>query len=339
MVVSWPAKIKHDDKPRDCFLHLVDVLPTILDAAHVTMPETVNGIKQQPLAGKSFLVSFTDASFKGRNEQYFEILSNRSIYEDGWKADAQHTLPWRQDLAPGNWDKDKWELYHLDKDFSEATDLAAKMPDKLAEMKAKFDAAAKKYHVYPLDDRGSARLAIPKPPVPGAEADATKYTYYAGALRIAEPAAPPMKNRSWNLTANVKADGEKTQGVIMAFGGVAAGIVLYVKEGIPIFDYNYFEKHTIVKGEKPLPKGDATVEVDFAYAGSGVGKGANLVLKVNGEKVAEGKMHATVAGRFGIDTFGIGEDTGQPVTPAYEPPFPFTGEIEKVVINVKPATR
>src|SRR5262249_49187934 len=139
MVVSWPARIKHDDKPRDAFLHLVDVMPTILDAAHIQMPKTVNGIAQKPLAGKSFLASFSDPNFKGRSEQYFEIFSNRSIYENGWKANAQHTLPWRQDLAPGNWEKDRWELYNLDKDFSEANDLAAKMPKKVAEMKANFD--------------------------------------------------------------------------------------------------------------------------------------------------------------------------------------------------------
>ena len=122
MVVSWPAKIKPDDKPRDAFLHLVDVVPTILEAAHIPMPDTVNGIKQYPLAGKSFLASFSDPKFQGRSEQYFEVFSNRSIYEDGWKANAQHILPWRQDLAPGNWDKDRWELYNLAADFSEAND-------------------------------------------------------------------------------------------------------------------------------------------------------------------------------------------------------------------------
>jgi N-sulphoglucosamine sulphohydrolase, C-terminal len=265
MVISWPAKIKHDDKPRDCFLHLIHVVPTILEAAHVPMPTTVNGIKQQPLAGKSFLASFNDPNYKGRSEQYFEIFTNRSYYEDGWKADAQHTLPWRQDLAPGNWDKDKWELYNLDKDFSEANDLAATNPEKLAELKKKFDEAAVKFHVYPFDDRGSARLAISKPPVPGSDPKSNTFTYYPGAIRIAEPAAPPMKNRTWTLNAKVK-----------------------------------------------------------------------IALEVNGTKVAEGKMKATVAGRFGIDTFGIGEDTGQPVTSDYQPPFKFTGEIEKVQIDAAP---
>ncbi len=283
MVVSWPAKIKHDDKPRDCFLHLVDVVPTILEAAKLPMPKSVNGVEQKPLAGKSFLASFSDPEFEGRNEQYFEVFTNRSMYEDGWKANAQHTLPWRQDLVPGEWEKDKWELYNLEQDFSEANDLAAKNPGKLAELKGKFDEAAERYSVYPFDDRGSARLAIPKPPVPGAKPGAKTFSYSTGAIRIAEPAAPPMKNNSWTLTANVKTEGEKTNGVIMGFGGVAAGIVLYVQEGVPIFDYNYFEEHFVLKGNQPLPPGEVTVEVDFDYQGEKPGGPAAISLKVNGE--------------------------------------------------------
>ncbi len=334
MVVTWPAKIKHDDKPRDAFLHLVDILPTVLDAAHIPMPETVKGIKQKPLAGKSFLASFSDPAFKGRTEQYFEVLSNRSIYKNGWKANAQHTKPWRQDLAPGKWEQDNWELYNLDKDFSEANDLAKKMPEKLEAMKKEFDAAAEKYHVYPLDDRGAARLAVPKPAVTGADENTKVYTYYEGATRIPEPAAPPMKNRSWTLKADVKTEGAKTEGVIMAFGGVAAGMTLYMKDGVPIFDYNFFEKHTVLKGDKAT-EGEMKIELKFDYKGKDkAGAGADLTLTINGKKVAEGKMEATVSGRFGIDTFGIGEDSGQPVTNKYKTPFKFTGEIEKVSIEI-----
>lgn len=335
MVISWPARIKHDDRPRNAFLHLVDIVPTILEAAQVPMPEEVNGIEQKPLAGKSFLASFTDPEFEGRDEQYFEIFTNRSIYDEGWKANAQHTLPWRQDLAPGNWENDRWELYNLEEDFSEANDLAAQMPDKLKDMQEKFAEAAEEHEVYPFDDRGSARLAIPKPPVPGWDPSSKTYTYYAGATRIAEPAAPPMKNNSWTLTATLNTEGDQTEGVIMGFGGLAAGIVLYLDNGVPVFDYNYFEDHTVVKGNKPLPAGKANVVVDFDYAGGGAGKGAKITLKVDGQTVGAGEMQATAAGRFGIDTFGIGEDTGQPVTEAYRAPFKFTGEIEKVVVEVK----
>ena len=337
MVVSWPAKIKHDPKPRDCFLHLVDVVPTILEAANIPMPTEVNGIKQKPLAGKSFLASFDDPEFEGRSSQYFEEFTNRSIYDNGWKANAQHTLPWRQDLAPGNWEKDKWELYNLDKDFSEADDLAGEMPDKLKEMQAKFDAAAEKFNVYPFDDRGSGRLAIPKPPVPGADTSSNVYTYSAGAVRIAEPAAPPMKNRSWTIDATIETKGKDTEGVILGFGGVAAGLVLYIDKGVPVFDYNFFEEHTELKGDAPLAEGPAKITVDFTYKGGKgeAGKGADITLSVNGKKVAEASMEATVGGRFGIDTFGIGEDSGQPVTHHYKPPFKFNGTIDKVIVEVK----
>ncbi len=336
MVVSWPAKIKHDAKPRDQFLHLVDVTPTILEAAHVDMPSSVDGISQLPLAGESFVPSFTDPTAKARTEQYFEILSNRSIYFEGWKANAQHTLPWRQDLAPGNWDQDRWELYNLDKDFSEANDLAKDMPEKLSEMKARFDEVARQYHVYPLDDRGSARLAIPKPSAPGHDDKATTFTFYSGATRLAETAAPQMKNRSWSLTARVNTEGAGTEGAIMAFGGIAAGMALYIKDGKPVFDYNWFEDHYVVKSDDALPKGDAVIRLDFDYeGGKEMGKAASATIFVNDKKVAEGKIEKTVAGRFGIDTFGIGADTGQPVTPEYKPPFTFNGDLQQVQIELK----
>lgn len=336
MVISWPAKIEHSEKPRDAFLHLIDIVPTILEAADLPMPSSVNGIEQKPLEGASFLASFTDTSYVGRSTQYFEVFSNRSMYQNGWKANAQHTFPWRQGFAPGNWQNDQWELYNLNEDFSEANNLATKNPKKLAELKAKFDEAAKTYGIYPLDDRGSARLAMPKPPVPGSKENVQSYTYYEGSIRIAEPAAPPMKNRAWKLTADIKAQGQQTEGVIMAFGGVAAGIVLYLEDGIPVFDYNYFEKHTVVKSNQPIPEGNSTVSVEFAYKGKQgeTGKGADIIIRINNKEVAKGTMSETVAGRFGIDTFGIGLDTGQPVTHAYKVPFKFTGEINKVTVDM-----
>jgi arylsulfatase len=257
------------------------------------------------------------------------------MYVDGWKANAQHTFPWRQDYAPGNWDEDRWELYHLPSDFSEAVDLAEEHPEKLTELKQQFDEAAERYHVYPLDDRGAARLAIPKPLPPGTDPDAKTFTYYPGATRIAETAAPPMKNRSWTLTAIIHGGGEDTEGVVMGFGGLAAGISLYLDRGVPTFDYNYFDEHTVLRGGEALPAGKATLVVDFAYEGSGSGGAATITLRVNGEEVDQGRLDATVPGRFGIDTFGIGEDTGQPVTPEYQAPFKFTGSIEVVTIEVE----
>jgi hypothetical protein len=144
-----------------------------------------------------------------------------------------------------------------------------------------------------------------------------------------------MKNKSWTLTANIKTEGEDTEGVVLAFGGVAAGLVLYLDDGVPVFDYNFFEKHTILKGDGPLPAGDSVVTVDFDFQGKEPGGPAAVALSVGGKKVAEAKMDETVGIRFGLDSFGIGEDSGQPVTFDYKPPFKFTGEIEKVVIELK----
>ncbi|WP_157679796.1 arylsulfatase [Nitrosococcus watsonii] len=335
MVVSWPAKIKHDDKPREAFLHVIDVFPTVLEAASLPMPKSVDGVEQKPLEGASFLASFTDPSFEGRKSQYFEILSNRSFYEDGWKANAQHTLPWRQDLAPGNWDKDQWELYYLPDDFSEAMNLADKNPDKLEELKAKFALAMEEFNVLPLDDRGAARLAVPKPGVPGADPAGKVFTYYEGATRIPESAAPSMKNQSWTLTAKVKAEGDKTNGVVLGYGGLAAGLSLYLEKGVPVFVYNYFGDDTKLKGSAPID-GKATLVVDFAYdGGDKPGAGGVVTFSQDGKLLAQESLKSTVPGRFGIDTFGVGEDTGQPVTRDYQAPNKFTGEIEQVTVEMK----
>jgi arylsulfatase len=194
MVVSWPAKIKDAGGVRSQFTHLIDIVPTILEAAGIPAPKSVDGIEQKPLDGVSIASTFASAKARPvRQRQYFEIITNRAIYDKGWIACAQHTLPWRQDAAPGHWEKDKWELYNLDDDFSEANDLAAKNPKKLAELKALFDKEAKKNNVYPFDDRGAGRLAVPKPPPGGADPNRTKFTYYSGVTRLPETAAPNTK--------------------------------------------------------------------------------------------------------------------------------------------------
>lgn len=335
VVVSWPAKIKPDAQPRDQFLHLVDIVPTVLEAAHLPMPTTVNGVAQKPLAGASFVSTFNNPKAPSpRNEQYFEVNSNRSIYADGWKANAQHSLPWRLNLAPGKWDEDKWELYNLDNDFSESTNLASQMPEKLAEMKARFDQVATRYNVYPLDDRFMGRMLLPKPSVPGAVKGTTQYTYYAGATRLPETAAPPMKNRSWKLTAEIDNNADNS-GVIMAVGGVAAGMSLYLDKGKPVFHYNAFQDDRyILTGKQQLAEGKNTLELTFIYDGGGPGKGGMATMKVNGKQVAQGRVEKTVPGRFGMDSFGIGEDSGQPVVNTYKPPFRFEGTIDKVVIDL-----
>ena len=254
----------------------------------------------------------------------------------GGIACAQHTLPWRQDLAPGHWEKDRWELYNLDEDSSEAKDLAAEHPDKLAELKTLFDEEAGKNHVYPFDDRGAARAAVPKPSPGGSDPNRTQFTYYGGASRLAETAAPNTKNVSHRITAHIDmpAGGE---GVIVAEGGISAGFALYVQNGKLVYHYNWFERErTNLVSNMPVPTGKSTVTMEFAYDGGGLGKGGEAVIAINGKEVGRARIANTVAGRFGIDTFGLGSDTGSPVSNTYHPPFPFTGTVKRVDIELRP---
>jgi arylsulfatase len=338
MVVSWPAKIKDAGGIRHQFTHLIDVMPTILDVAGIPAPKLVDGVKQKPLDGVSIASTFTNAKARPvRQRQYFEVFTNRAIYDKGWIACAQHTLPWRQDLAPGKWENDRWELYNLDDDFSEAKDLAAKNPKKLAELKKLFDQEAKRNQVYPFDDRGAGRLALPKPSPGGADPNRTKFTYYPGTSRLAETAAPNTKNRSHRIGAVIDMPTKGGEGVIVAEGGGSAGFSLYVQDGKLAYHYNWFERErTNLVSSVPLPAGKSTVAMEFAYDGGGLGKGGNATLAIDGKVVGKARIEHTVAGRFGIDTFGVGSDTGSPVTDTYKPPFPFTGKIERVDIELGP---
>lgn len=334
MVVSWPKVIKDKGGMRSQFLHLIDVVPTIMEATGISFPDYVEGVKQRPMDGKSFYSTFTNPKAPEiRTTQYFEVFANRALYHDGWVAAHQHTFPWRQDLAPG-FENEVWELYNVKEDFSEAVNVADKYPDKLKELQTIWEEEAEKYHVFPLDDRGAARLAVPKPSPLG---DRTKFTYYEGATRIPETAAPNTKNTSWTLEAMLETTAKEKDGVINAIGGLGAGYTLYVKDGYPTFIYNFFESEvTTIKSKKKLPDGLASVKVDFKYDGGGAGKGANVTLYINNEKVGEAKLEHTVPGRFGIDTFGIGEDTGSPVTENYHPPFAYEGKIVEVNIDIAP---
>lgn len=331
MVVSWPTRITDKGGVRSQFTHLIDIVPTILDVTRIPAPTEVDGIAQKPMDGVSLTSTFDSAQARPvRDRQYFEVFSNRAIYDEGWIACAQHTFPWRQDYAPGNWEKDRWELYHLDEDYSENHDLADEHPDKLETLKKLFDEEAKKYDVYPLDDRGAGRLAEPKPPPGGAHPDRRQFTYYPGAVRLAETASPNTKNRSHRIDVAITTGGD---GVLLAVGGQSAGFVLYVKDGKPIYHYNYFDmERTSIESSQPLPDGASTVSFEFAYDGGGGGKGGTGILYIDGKEVGKQRIVNTVAGRFGIDTFGVGCDTGSPVSNGYKPPFPFTGVIEKVDI-------
>jgi arylsulfatase A-like enzyme len=331
MVVSYPARIQDKGGIRAQFTHLIDIVPTILDIAGIPAPHAVDGIEQKPMDGVSLAATFDDANAHPvRQRQYFEVFSNRALYDNGWIACAQHTFPWRQDYAPGNWESDRWELYNLDEDYSESRDLAAQYPEKLEELKQLFDLECEKYGVYPLDDRGVVRAFLPKPPPGGADPKRKHFTYYPGAVRLPETAAPSTKNRSHRIDIAIAKGGE---GVLLALGGLSAGFVLYVKNGNPIYHYNYFDlERTIIESGLPLPEGASTLSFEFHYDGGGPGKGGEAILYLDNQEVGKQRIERTVFARFGIDTFGVGCDTGSPVCKDYKPPFAFTGAIEKVDI-------
>lgn len=205
-------------------------------------------------------------------------------------------------------------------------------------MKKIFDEEAEKCGVYPLDDRGAGRLAEPKPSPGGSDPTRTEFTYYPGAFRLPETASPNTKNRSHSVIAEIDNPDGKVEGVIVASGGSSAGFALYVKDGKAVYHYNWFERERIsVVSPEALPKGKVKIEVAFSYDGGGLGKGGEAILLVNDEEVAKQRIENTVAGRFGIDTFGVGLDSGSPVSDEYKPPFAFTGgKIGRVDIKLAP---
>jgi hypothetical protein len=210
--------------------------------------------------------------------------------------------------------------------------LPAKSAKRTKSLKPFFLEECERYNVFPLDDRGAERISIPKPPPGGADPTRRHFTYYPGAVRLAETAAVNTKNRSHRIEIQIKEGGE---GVLLAMGGLSAGYALYVLDGHVIYHYNFFEKErTSIRSQIPLPTGPSTVTLDFRYDGGGAGKGADGVLMIDGQEVGRARIENTVAARFSLDTFGVGYDTGSPVSHDYKPPFPFTGTIGKVDITI-----
>ena len=337
LVISWPDQIHDRGGLRSQFHHCIDIVPTILDAAGIAEPVEVNGVAQKPIEGISMRYSFDDAAAKGqRPTQYFEMFGNRALYHDGWIATCRHgRLPW-QSTTPPDFDHDVWELYNVDRDFSEYSDLAAQEPDRLRQLRELFYVEAAKFNVLPLDDRAFERM---DPSLrPSLIEGRTAFTYYAGAYRIAESSAPNTKNRSHAITAHLEVPAGGADGVLVAEGGVVGGFTLYVKDGRPTYEYNWFTQARYkITGPERLPSGPCTVRVAFAYDGGGIGKGGTVTLLVNDAVVATGRVDKTEPARFSADeTFDVGRDTGSPVSADYRSPFPFGGTIKKVEINLEP---
>ncbi len=336
--IRWPKGIKAKGEIRRQFHHVIDVAPTILEAAGLPEPKVVNGVAQRPIDGLSMLYSFNNGRAKDRHtEQYFEMFGNRAMYKDGWYARTIHRAPW--EATPRRPLKDDiWELYDLNKDFSLVHDLAKKEPKKLAELQDLFMKVAGKNYALPIDDRLFDRLTAANVGRPELMPGRNSITLAEGMVAMTENTFLDMKNRSYTITADIEVPEKGAHGIVFAQGGRFGGFALYVNEGVPSFDYNFLgmQRYTVA-GKNKLKPGKATVKLDFTYDGGGLGKGGLGTISVNGQKVAQGRVDRTQPAIFSADeTADVGIDLASPVveTIGAERKSKFTGHIPKLVITV-----
>jgi arylsulfatase len=338
LVVHWPSRIKSKGELRSQFHHVIDVAPTVLEAAGLPAPKVVNGTRQQPLEGVSFVYTFDDAKAASRHHtQYFEIAGNRGVYHDGWFAGTVHRAPWEP--APrAKLDADRWELFHVEDDFSQAHDLAAENPARLKELQALFMQEASKYHVLPIDDRSVERMDAALAGRPDLMQGRSSLKLFPGGVDMAENVFINVKNRSYAITADLEIPPAGANGVVVAQGGRFGGWSLFVRDGKPAFVYNWLgaERYTVAADEK-LPVGRVTLRYEFAYDGGKRGAGGEGSLFVNDRKVAEGRIAKTIPNVISVDeTANVGVDSETPVTDDYpERDNRFTGTINHVVIESK----
>jgi arylsulfatase len=337
LVVHWPGGIKSKGETRAQWHHVTDIAPTVMEAAGLPFPTSVNGTVQKPFEGVSLIYAFDDPDAADRHTtQYFEMFGNRAIYHDGWVAGAKHRTPWAN--APdGALTDDKWELYHVAEDFSQANDLAAEYPDKLSELQGLFLEEAIKYDVLPLDDRVFERFDASIAGRPDLMGDRTSLTVYPGMTHMTENAFINVKNKSHSITAVVEIPEGGAEGVILAQGGRFAGWSLYMKDGKVSYVHNWvgLERYTITAPE-PLAEGNATIRYEFTIEGDKPGSGGTGAIFVDGKKVAEGQISNTTPFLFSADeTADVGTDEATPVTEEYaQGDNAFTGKIETVTVDL-----
>jgi hypothetical protein len=284
------------------------------------------------------LYSFNDAQAAGhRRTQYFEMFVNRAMYADGWWAASRANIPWEGSAVEKNPDSIPWELYNLDVDYSQATDLAKKNPAKLRELQDLWWTNAARYNVLPLDSRKIVRLSAELQGRPNPTSGRSQFVYYPGTEALPSGSAPNLLNKSFSITAEVEATGATTEGVVFAMGGGDGGYGIYVEKGQPVFAANFLGRNTVrAKGGEPLPSGKVKLRAEFAYDGGGMGKGGAMALFVNDKQVAQGRIEQTLPMTLGLGgTLDVGIDTGSPVDEAYIPPFRYNRNIEKVTIDLK----
>ena len=338
MVVHWPKRIKAKGEVRTQFHHVIDIAPTVLEAAELPEPKVVNGTPQEPIQGVSMVYTFANAKATSRHYvQYFEILGNRAIYSDGWLAGTLHRAPWEPKPRAALLD-DKWELYDTRNDFSLVNNLAAKNPAKLKELQDLFLKEAAKNHVLPIDDRVFERLIPAMAGRPDLMGSRTSLTVYEGMIGMSEHVFINTKNKSHTITADVEIPQGGANGVILAQAGRFGGWSLYMKDGKPTYTYNFLGLQRFnIAAAQPLPAGKATIRFEFSSDGPGMGKGGIGTILVNGQKVAEGRIEHTQCCFFSADEGAdVGVDEGTPVTEDYkESNNKFTGKINSVTIDLK----
>ena len=339
MAIHWPKRIKARGELRSQFSHVIDVAPTILEAAGLPEPRVVNGTPQIPMNGVSMVYTFDDAKAKDQHvTQYFEMFGNRAMYHDGWFARTIHKAPWepkpRRGLA-----EDIWELYDTRTDFSLVNDLSAQNPQKLAELQALFMKEAERNHVLPIDDRTVERVNAAVAGRPDLMAGRTSLTLAEGMTGMTENVFLNIKNKSKTITAEIEVPQSGAHGAIIVQGGRFGGWGLYVNNGVPAYDYNFLglQRFTVAATEK-LEPGRATIKFDFAYDGGGLAKGGLGTLYVNDKKVAEGRIERTQPMIFSADeTADVGIDLATPVVEVIgsEARSRFTGRIPKVTVEAR----
>ena len=344
MAISWPARIKDVGGIRTQFHHMIDIVPTLLDATGIQAPVMVDGVAQKPIEGVSMAYTFDQANAKApstRTTQYFEMVGNRAIYHDGWiAATTPPSPPW--DLGFGKFpdvvNGYTWELYNLAEDYTQNNDLARKMPDKLRDLQERFLMAATKYNVFPLDNSFAARAATPRP---SATAGRTVFTFSGESSGLPYSDAPDIVGKSYTITAEVEVPPGGGEGMINTLGGRGGGHGLYLLKGKPVFVYNFFNVQRF-RWESPaaLAPGKHTIAFDFKYDGPGFGKGGTGVLSVDGKPVANKTIPHTIPFVETIyETFDVGVDTRTGVDDNdYQPPFRFTGTIDKLTVKLTPLT-
>jgi arylsulfatase A-like enzyme len=336
-IVHWPKGIKAKGEIRSQFCHVIDVAPTVLEAAGIPEPTIVNSVQQGPMEGISMAYSFDEAKAAERHDlQYFEMFCNRGIYHKGWSAVTRHSTPWMALAKLPAFDDDVWELYDGTKDWTQAHDLAKEMPEKLHELQRLWLIEAMKYNVLPLDDRRverfNADLAGRPQLVKG-----NSQLLFSGMGRLSENSVVVMKNKSFSITAEVDVPSKGAEGVIIHQGGAFGGMSLYAKAGKAKFAYNFFGLQTFTtEASQTIPAGKHQVRMEFAYDGGGFGKGGNVSLYYDGKKVGEGRIEHTVPMCISADeTTDVGRDTGTPVSSDYtRKTSAFNGKVHWVQIDL-----